>query len=454
MRIFKKAAVFLVAFFLVEQMAVFLLEPVTFAHFLSFDKKEAAREKETIDMAFFGDSRAIRTFYPDIFEEEMDGIGVVINEGVNQQHIASTYFYLKDYVNRYPLKYAVVNLNYDYFLNTTEDVTIAKGLTLDRIKSPFIAAEFIKERFSLREYPDVLKSYRYRHNMDEIFETAAEKLTPEYWKGIDTREDIHYVSKGYATWDLTYKQGNVGTPAGCFVWSEETVEPEYLLYLDKIAALCKEKNVQLYFVESPITVSRMYAIEGYREFDRTIREKCDALEVPFWNLNLLKEDNISVYDPNFTDTEHLNDKGSEKTSRLLASLLKLDMEGKDVSSFFYEDFDAFNEECAQIGSCDLFVWDADTQWEQIQFDKLGNKEPQKGQLVLLGSAYAAETITPLYCFSVTYDGGKTYSVLQDYSTEPVLIIDKEKLQKGAEFRIDTKPETGADLHHCYRTTLD
>lgn len=469
MRIFKKIAAFLLALIVMESLFVFLLEPVTFDYFLSHDKREAKEAGEAVDLVFFGDSRTIRSFYPDIFEGKIEGVDLAFNEGVNQQNIESTYYFMKDYLEHNKLTYAVVNLNYDYFLNTTQDAEMAKGLTLDRMESLPGALEFIFNCYSLEEYPEILRSYRYRYEVDNIPRTIDTKLSKEYREGIDIRDDIHHVSKGYATWDLAYKQGNVGTPAGCYVWSEETIDYKALGYIDKIVALCKEYGVNLYFVESPVTISRMYAIEGYADFEETVGKKCDELGVPFWNLNLLKEESVSMYDPYFTDTEHLNDVGSARISEMLAAILSDHMDGKDVSEAFYPDFDALNADWACVGSCDLAVWDVDTDAEQIPWEELENSAFSvadnavaeeadatglAGCLVLYGTAFAAENIVTEYCFSVTYDGGETYTVLKDYGTENSIVLDKADLSENAEFRIDARPQNAEDIHHSYRTTLD
>ena len=450
MRIFRRLVAFIVAFILVESFFTFLLEPVTFEHFIKYDIKEMKKNHDSAELAFFGDSRAIRTFKPDVFEQELSGvIEGCINEGVNQQHIVSTYYFMKDFLRHNDVKYAVVNLNYEYFLNTTIEPIEAKGLTFDRIQSISGMTEFVMKRFKVTEYPNILKSYRYRWQVKNIEDNLKRKTKSEYWRGIDTREDIHYVSKGYATWNLTYKQGNAGTPAGVQPWSESVVDDETLEYMDKIAQLCHDRNVKLIFVESPITIGRMYAIDGYEQFEQTVRSKCEELQVPYYNMNLLKEDNFSVDDTNFTDTEHMNEDGSTKASRILANIIKDGVKGIDTKKHFYTTFNEMNKKVAQIGACDLFVWDTDSEQEEIPWEQLKDCKNEPEKIILQGICYADKSIVTLYRFSISADGGKTYKLLQDYSTDNIYEIEKRTLSKNSYFRIDSKPQEGADLHHCF-----
>ena len=454
MRIFKRVIAFLFALILMESVFTFLLEPVTFEHFLNYDIREMKKNNDAAELAFFGDSRAIRTFKPDIFEQELTGtIEGSINEGVNQQHIVSTYFYMKDFLRHNDVKCAVVNLNYEYFLNTTVEPIESKALTFDRIKSVPGMAEFVWERFKPTEYPNMLKSYRYRWQVKNIEDNLRRKTTKEYWEGIDTREDIHYVSKGYVTWDLAYKQGNTGTPAGVQPWTDSVVNEETLEYMDKMVQLCHDNGVRIIFVESPMTIGRMYAIKGYQQFEETVQGKCEELEVPFYNLNLLKTANLSIDDANFTDTEHMNDEGSTKASHILGKIIKDQVLGNDTTGYFYESFEKMNEEIAQIGACDLFVWDTDTKQNEIPWEELSDCKNESGNIVLQASSYADDSVTVFYQFMISTDAGKNYTILQEYSLDNTVEIDKDELKNATSeniyFRVDTKPENGNDLHHCY-----
>lgn len=451
MQLIKKIASFLVAIFLVETVFAFLLEPVTFEHFLAFDERSMNKGGQEAELTFFGDSRSIRSYDSVTIDKEMGTtINGVMNEGVNQQHLLSTYYYMKDYFKHHDLKMAVVNLNYDYFLAETTEPFEAKGLTYDRIESISGMAEFVWERFSPKEYPDIIKSYRYRWQVKNIPLNVKSKLTREYWTGIDKRSDIHYVKNGFVTWDLTYAQGNTGTPAGCIPWSEADSNEEAFAVLDKIAALGKEYDVQIVFVESPVTMGRLYALDGYGDFEKKLTEKCDSLNVPFYNLNLLKQENVSMDDTSFSDTEHLNETGAKKVSRILADILVEAVKAgspENKAEEFYASFEEMNKELPQIGACDLeIISEGEGKSQDVETEQTAG---MNNTLTLQATSFAAPSITPLYQFSYSTDNGSTFEILQEYEECDHLILPGEYAVENALFKVETKPKEGQDLHHCY-----
>lgn len=488
MRVFKKVLCALVAIVLVERIFAFALEPITYYHFLRLDEKEMEAKGFNPELVFFGDSRCVRTFIPNVFEKKIEEIDDCVNAGVNQQHIVSTYYYMKDYFERYDVKCAVVNLNYDYLLNLVEEPVVVKGLTVDRIQSPKIMLEYIKDHMTVNDYPDLLSSYRYRHRINDFWKDLSTKLQAEYWMGIDVSDDVCYVDKGYATWDLAYEQGNIGTPVNCNAWSEETINSENLVYLEKIAELCKQHEVELVFMESPISVSRMYAIDGYSDFHKQISELCQTLDVPFWNLNMLMENNVSLDDTLFSDTEHLNNIGAEKTSEIVGCLLEQHLyEKKDVSEYFYDSFGEFDLVNARIGSCDLEVWEWPLESGEIPMEKVieagidinyymekyaSYDSKDTAFYVMRATSFASESIDVNYQFSyVEYDDNirnkkaqeniskqwindLQYEILRPYGKEQYILVERSELPAEVAFRLDVCPVAGEDVHHCYRTTLD
>ena len=454
MRIFKKLIAFVLALILVNSVATFVMEPVMFEHFLNKDIQTMKKNKQSVDLAFFGDSRAIRTFEPEVFEEELEGsIDGALNMGINQQHFSDTYYYMNDFLDKYPVKYAVVAINYDYFLTLNEESVVAKGLTLDRMSDLGNKRNYIKERYTARELPEIIKSFRYRYETASLWDNLMQKLKPAYWQYVDDREDIHYVSKGFATWDLAYKQGNTGMPVGCYQWFDDFIDDETFTYMKQIADLCKEKGVKLYFVSPPVTIGRIYSIANYEQFHQCIVKQCQELNVPFYNMNLLRNSEITTDDTNFADTEHVNNRGAQKASETLAQIIGVDIEGNSTDSFFYAGYNEMNDDKAQIGACDISIVDPAS--GDYVAENYAGKNIEKSQYVLqaMGSYY--EEIVPEYQFRVSYDGGVTWELLQKYSTNNVITIEKSKCTQTTLFRVDARPQGIADLHHCYiERTLD
>ena len=112
MRNFKRVILLCVIFLLFEVVIGFALEPVTFQHYL--EKELAKKKEENIqpDLAFFGNSRISTAFIPSVFSENIDEVELAFNGGTGSQGIAGTYYYLKDILKQYDLKYVVVGIDY------------------------------------------------------------------------------------------------------------------------------------------------------------------------------------------------------------------------------------------------------------------------------------------------------------------------------------------------------
>ena len=80
MRVFKKMLCALVAIVLVERIFAFALEPITYYHFLCMDEKAMEANGFHPELVFFGDSRCVRTFIPNVFEKKIEEIDDCINK--------------------------------------------------------------------------------------------------------------------------------------------------------------------------------------------------------------------------------------------------------------------------------------------------------------------------------------------------------------------------------------
>ena len=139
MRNFKKILLMIFVLFLMEQLAVFCLEPVTYTYYLEKDLEELKKQGKEPDVVLVGDSRIYRSFVPEIIDARLgNGEHCTINTGTGSQSIQESYFYLKDLLREYPVKYAVVGLTYPCFLQAEEESVMGKTVVLDRMQGDFL----------------------------------------------------------------------------------------------------------------------------------------------------------------------------------------------------------------------------------------------------------------------------------------------------------------------------
>jgi hypothetical protein len=87
-----------------------------------------------------------------------------------------------------------------------------------------------------------------------------------------------------------------------------------LLYLDKIVALCQKKNIQLYFIRSPLHNNSLH-LENEPLFQKIKRDR-------FPKIKFLDFKDFPLSNIEFRDTNHLNYMGAKKFSLKFNRLLK------------------------------------------------------------------------------------------------------------------------------------
>lgn len=394
MRNFKKIVLLFFLLFIFEQVFGFALEPVTYQHYLELELKRKLSEDQQPDMTFIGNSRIASCFIPSVFSNNMEDVECAFNAGTGSQGIVGTYYYLKDILNQYDLKYVVVGLDYQTFLR--EDRVLKRDLVvLERINSPIIKAEFILDAFQPSEYIYFLKSYQYRGNIWDIPANLKEKLSKEYRQGVYTGGGMVYENLGFARETEVFGNG-----AGIYIsepWVEENIDWEKVKYLDKILELCKEKDTQVFLVSTPLTISTVYGTLGYNECNQFFVQYAESKGIPYDNLNLLKNRADILPDQKMSSMEHVGADGADIVSEYYCEILNKRLLGEEVDSYFYVSIDEMKENMEDIAACSLHT---------EKLDDAGNRK-------IVAESLHKENAEMEYQFEVIK--GDTKSVLQPYS---------------------------------------
>ena len=249
---------------------LFLIEPVDYSiYFNRILKNKAAKHEDKIDMVFVGASRTLRTFDPEVFEKEL-GLDCVFNAASGLQPVEAGYYMLKEMVDRYHPKYAVVGVSWDELLS--DNSTLAKVIVLDRLTGTN-KLSYLWNAFTPDEYLNAISlCYRFRDNFtaETIRKTVLEKLELEK-SGYTQRHsgpDL-YTDNGFI---YSYQTGDIPNYRA-ISYDPEKVLPEKLEYLEKMAELCEQNGIRLFLVSAPTTVMTLYRVTNYQQaadFTRTL----------------------------------------------------------------------------------------------------------------------------------------------------------------------------------------
>lgn len=411
---FKKVIILLLMLFAFEQVLGFALEPITYQHYLELELKQKNVEDMQPDLVFIGNSRVITSFIPSVFSEKLEEVDCAFNAGTGSQGIEGTYWYLKDILKQYDLKYVVLGLDYQNFLQ--EERVLKRDLVvLDRIKSLPVKAGFILDVFEPSEYMYFLKSYQYRDEIWECGENIREKLSKEYRQGIYADGKTVYENLGFAREKEVF-----GNRVGVYVsrtWTEEEIDPERLAYLDRIIELCRQEGAELYAVSTPLTISTVCETPGYEECNRFFSKYLEERGIPYDNLNLMEDRGSLLPDEEMSSMEHVGGDGANVVSSYYCDILQSRMKREPGKVRFYDSVAEMKEHLPDLAYCDFHT---------EKLDEAGNRE-------LKARAFHGEDVEIEYQFERDADGGTV--VLQPYGSQETCPLPVEEMRFPMTLRV-------------------
>ena len=313
---------------------LYLIQPVDYSiYFDHILKNKTEANNDRIDMVFAGASRTLRTFDPDIFEEELD-MDCVFNAASGLQPIEASYYMLRELIERYHPKYAVLGVSWEGLLGS--DSTLAKVIVLDRLhgKNKF---DYLQNGFSADEYPDALSlCYRFRKNLTpakirEIISDKAE-MRKNGWSQRLSPPDL-YKDNGFI---YSYQVGDIPN-YGDNDYDPGRINGKKAEMLEKITVLCAENGVRLFLVSAPTTIMNLYRTGGYQDAVDYYSEFAAAHGIDYVNLNYLKDREEWLGDKLMFDFNHVNGEGAELVSKKYAEYLKTVLNDQADPDMFYHD---------------------------------------------------------------------------------------------------------------------
>ncbi len=356
----------------------YLVVPVNSATYL---KKEIAEyEKNGVDagIVFLGSSRVYQSFVPEVFEEKL-GMDLVINAGSATQRPESSYYLLLDLYERVHPKVVVLGVQWNCILKESTDA--------QRLESAVTACDRMSVKGKLRYVPNYLFSeqlpyfcnmYRYRDNFkfDKIKETLDKHKSLET-EGIvvDTAKNTYYHGKGFIYANVHCENGNIPImDENQDHFSADEIDESKIKYIDKIYEFCKEKNIRLIFVASPVSMMNMYHIAGYGDAIKYYEEYTKERDIPFHDLNLLQGREEIFTDDLMSDYIHLSGDAAMILSDIYADILKKELNGEDSSDLFYPDLDAMKADVHRVVALKASIDLNDDSSDHISIEALANKE--------------------------------------------------------------------------------
>ncbi len=310
----------IIAVFLVMQTIFsWAFKPISSAHWVNNDIKTYRNDVDTL---IFGSSHVFCGFDPELFDRETGCVS--FNLGSASQGVKDAYYYLCSCSMTFPkIKNVIVDV---YFANLIKkehsdgEEMQRKIVLLERLHNPAVKAQYIFKSFDIDDLPWAFFNSFYTKDKKQLaIHNIKAKLEPSY-RNCDPNNphlDRPYKGRGFMP-----RNSEEGTDLGFSSEAElnYNIDKETVAYLNKIITFCKKRNINLFFIQMPMSCQARNDVLGYRNFfGKEVKKIAEENGIPYEDLNDSKY-NFSD-DLHFASSEHLNTQGAELATKYCAEII-------------------------------------------------------------------------------------------------------------------------------------
>ena len=169
-----------------------------------------------------------------------------------------------------------------------------------------------------------------RYKLNKAYLIGEESSVQNIYSIIGVANNYEYKGRGFR---YGMKKSGVEWPRWDF--NENNIKLENIEAFKKIVKYCKDNDIELVCVQSALPPYRLKN-ENMDKVHEYFTELCGEYNVPFYDLNYLKDEYLSRTDDDYVDLDgHMMGKLAERQSMVLGQILISD--NKEV--FFYDNFE-------------------------------------------------------------------------------------------------------------------
>lgn len=169
-----------------------------------------------------------------------------------------------------------------------------------------------------------------RYKLNKAYLIGEESSVQNIYSIIGVANNYEYKGRGFR---YGMKKSGVEWPRWDF--NENNIKAENIEAFKKIVKYCKDNDIELVCVQSALPPYRLKN-ENMDKVHEYFTELCGEYNVPFYDLNYLKDEYLSRTDDDYVDLDgHMMGKLAERQSMVLGQILISD--NKEV--FFYDNFE-------------------------------------------------------------------------------------------------------------------
>ena len=272
------------------------------------------QEQDKVDILYCGSSHVSHGIVAQI-ADEMTG-KVNFSTGTAAQSIQGTYAILQQAVKLYHIEKVFMEM--EFAISTQTPPSKRSGFKADYLVAKYIQNPKIKfdlltsistPKYYLNHFLPIGKDKYMTLNPKSLAYRAKSLLTGDYFKYIYEDEDDVYAGRGCLLDHRIIKNGSFSETIQEKPISISSISQEYLDMIDKIIALCKEYNIELFFYSMPCTDFYLAEKGNYDEYHNFIKKFLGSRGYEFYDFNLANEKYMQFEDEDFRDDNHFNRQG-------------------------------------------------------------------------------------------------------------------------------------------------
>lgn len=255
-------------------------------------------------------------------------------------------YLLDDMLDDNPVKTIVFEIAYDNLVRTIDESYWGTVYFLSRMNSfsERFPAFFQWTKFS--EYDDAIKELT-SNSSDYFIRTVENKAAVFLNKLCGTELKLHDIdnydssTKGYIPYspeNLTFSDKEIFELYNSLT-VESTFNKETLDIFDQVMSICKNNNLEVFFVVAPIPPNKLWEVTNFDEFRYNLKELSEKYDYPCFGFNLVKnykELFSSKY--SFHDEFHLSESGVKEFTNLLCDTIIAYRKGENTSKLFFNTY--------------------------------------------------------------------------------------------------------------------
>ena len=332
MRCFKKCLIASALFLcIVSVFSAFFLHEFFSSECLSCLDSAARQELSgSLDMLIVGSCQGMNGFNTKIIDEEL---------GVNSYNLCGNHMspagevaIIEEELARNPVKYVIIDIDYDTLSYTNKDVKASGNLeTVPRLSGLGKKLSFFLKNIRYEDWDVVYSTYLYNGIL-----TAIDKVNGTYTSAVDRENKGFTVKKAV---DQTLDSENILDLKNSQKINTAVVENNDNK-LRNLIDICIDSGAKVLLVTTPSSDSYVWLYDGWDELHSNVAEIADEFDVEYIDFNLLKNRN-EIFDDavSFRGKWSLADTGAEAFSLEFSKIFNLRENGMDISDLFYETYE-------------------------------------------------------------------------------------------------------------------